>query len=42
MSKKLAIEITNLTKSYEDVKAVRGIDLKINKGEFYGNHQKEV
>tara|TARA_Y100001968_G_scaffold101171_2_gene91101 strand:- start:284 stop:1210 length:927 start_codon:yes stop_codon:yes gene_type:complete len=36
MSKKLAIEITNLTKSYEDVKAVRGIDLKINKGEFYG------
>ena len=36
MNKKLAIEITNLNKSYDDVEAVRGIDLKINKGEFYG------
>ena len=36
MNKKLAIEITNLNKSYDDVEAVKGIDLKINKGEFYG------
>ena len=36
MSKNLAIKINKLFKSYDDVKAVRGIDLEINKGEFYG------
>ncbi|MFL2524279.1 MAG: ABC transporter ATP-binding protein [Candidatus Neomarinimicrobiota bacterium] len=36
MSKNLAIKINKLFKSYDDVKAVQGIDLEINKGEFYG------
>ena len=36
MSKNIAIKINKLFKSYDDVKAVRGIDLEINKGEFYG------
>ena len=36
MSKNLAIKINMLFKSYDDVKAVQGIDLEINKGEFYG------
>jgi len=31
-----AIEVRNLTKSYDDVPALRGIDLTINPGEFYG------
>ena len=36
MSKNLAIKINKLFKSYDDVKAVQGIDLEINIGEFYG------
>ena len=36
MSNNLAIKINKLFKSYDDVKAVQGIDLEINKGEFYG------
>ena len=36
MSKNHAIKINKLFKSYDDVKAVQGIDLEINKGEFYG------
>ena len=36
MSKNLAIKINKLFKSYDDIKAVQGIDLEINKGEFYG------
>lgn len=36
MSKNLAIKINKLFKSYDGVKAVQGIDLEINKGEFYG------
>jgi len=36
MNKNLAIKINKLFKSYDDVKAVQGIDLEINKGEFYG------
>jgi len=36
MSKNLAIKINKLFKSYDDVKAVQGLDLEINKGEFYG------
>ena len=36
MSKNLAIKINKLFKSYDAVKAVQGIDLEINKGEFYG------
>ncbi|MDA0753552.1 MAG: ABC transporter ATP-binding protein [Candidatus Marinimicrobia bacterium] len=36
MSRNLAIKINKLFKSYDDVKAVQGIDLEINKGEFYG------
>ena len=31
-----AIEVRNLTKTYEDVPALRGIDLTIQPGEFYG------
>lgn len=36
MKNNLAIKIINLFKSYENVKAVNGIDLEIKKGEFYG------
>jgi len=36
MSRNLAIKINKLFKSYDDVKAVQGLDLEINKGEFYG------
>ena len=36
MNKNLAIKINNLFKTYDTVKAVQGIDLEINKGEFYG------
>ena len=36
MKNQHAIKINNLFKSYEDVKAVNGIDLEIKKGEFYG------
>ncbi len=36
MKNQPAIKINNLFKSYEDVKAVNGIDLEIKKGEFYG------
>ena len=36
MSNNLAIKINKLFKSYDDIKAVQGIDLEINKGEFYG------
>ena len=36
MNKNLAIKINNLVKTYDTVKAVQGIDLEINKGEFYG------
>ena len=36
MNKNLAIKINNLFKTYDNVKAVQGIDLEINKGEFYG------
>ena len=32
----VAIEVRNLTKSYDDVPALRGIDLTIMPGEFYG------
>ena len=31
-----AIEITGLTKSYGDVQALSGVDISINKGEFFG------
>ncbi|MDP7654402.1 MAG: ATP-binding cassette domain-containing protein, partial [Candidatus Marinimicrobia bacterium] len=31
-----AIEVRNLTKMYEDIPALRGIDLTIQSGEFYG------
>lgn len=34
--KDLGIEIINLHKKYDDVYAVKGIDLSIKKGEFYG------
>ena len=34
--KNLGIEITNLHKKYDEVHAVRGINLSIKKGEFYG------
>ena len=34
MSNNPAIKINKLFKSYDDVKAVQGIDLEINKGEF--------
>ena len=30
------IKIENLTKSYKEVKALKGINLKINEGELYG------
>ena len=36
MKNNLAIKIINLFKSYENFKAVNGIDLEIKKGEFYG------
>ena len=36
MKNNLAIKIINLFKSYENVKAVNGIDLEIKKGAFYG------
>jgi len=36
MKNNLAIKIINLFKSYENVKAVNGIDLEIKKREFYG------
>jgi ABC-type multidrug transport system, ATPase component len=36
MKNNLAIKIINLFKTYENVKAVNGIDLEIKKGEFYG------
>ena len=36
MKNNLAIKIINLFKSYENVKAVNGIDLEIKKGQFYG------
>ena len=36
MKNNLAIKIINLFKSYENVKAVNGINLEIKKGEFYG------
>jgi ABC-2 type transport system ATP-binding protein len=36
MKNNLAIKIINLFKSYENVKALNGIDLEIKKGEFYG------
>ena len=36
MKNNLAIKIINLFKSYENVKAVNGIDLEIKNGEFYG------
>jgi len=36
MSRNLAIKINKLFKSYDAVKAVQGLDLEINKGEFYG------
>ena len=32
----LGIEIKNLHKKYDNVHAVKGIDLSIKKGEFYG------
>ena len=34
--KSLGIEIKNLHKKYDNVHAVKGIDLSIKKGEFYG------
>ena len=34
MNKNLAIKINNLFKTYDNVKAVQGIDLEINKGEY--------
>ena len=32
----LAIEIRGLTKSYKDVNALKGVDVLIKKGEFFG------
>ena len=31
-----AIEINGLTKSYDDVHALNGVNIKIEKGEFFG------
>ena len=36
MNENVAIKIDKLFKSYDNVKALEGINLKINKGEFYG------
>ena len=36
MNENLAIKIDKLFKSYDNVEALKGIDLEINKGEFYG------
>ena len=30
------IKVTNLTKNYKEIKALKGISLSINKGELYG------
>ena len=32
----LAIDIKGLTKSYEKVQALKGVDISIKKGEFFG------
>ena len=32
----LAIEIRGLSKSYKDVNALKGVDVLIKKGEFFG------
>ena len=34
-----AIEINGLTKSYDDVHALNGVNIKIEKGEFFGKKQ---
>ena len=34
--KNLAVEIKGLTKSYKDVNALKGVDIKIKEGEFFG------